>query len=1024
MVSRPASFVYLSVVGNVFLGLLFLGILGSPRTASAGASFIRGDSDASGVVDVTDAVHLLTYKFLGGAAPTCMDAADSNDTGEVDVSDAVYTLIFLFIGGLQMPAPGLACGADPTDNDNLSCLSFAPCPQVQPEAQKVNHLINRIAYGPDPETLNRVNAIGIDDTIEEQLNPSGIDESQNTELNSRLVALQVQRLPSKDTKLVPGAAAWRYFKGSQAPPADWKTAGFDGSSWIFGVAPIGYGYNDNATVLADMPKNANQPGYLSVFLRKEFTFSTAPANLILRVDYDDGFVAYLNGTEVKRVGLAGNPPAYNVAATGHNSSGFEDFDISSKKNLLAAGKNVLALQVHNNRIDGGDLKINVELVSREILPGDPIVEYGNIDKVKAMAHVRGIYSKRQLQTVLADFWENHLTTDYDKLVEYLDNLTNSDATDAMSAAQAQREAATLEAKEYEYLLEHALGNFGDLLRYSAKSPTMLVYLDNILNVKGVANENYAREILELHSFGVDNGYTQQDIENAARAFTGWGICKVSPENYGDPHAPCGPDFNDIIFLNQGAGWKYLKGTAEPTPDGNGNPTTAWTAVDFDDNAWAAASDQMGYEKGIGYGDNDDATDLSKLVPPMQNNYLSVYLRRSFNVTDPYAFKNLILDVKYDDGYVAYLNGIEVGRTPNLKNYGNPPAYNRQTAEGHEVTEDPLLVNLNKFLDILKVGKNVLAIQVHNSSPASSDLSLRPRLVDREILPGSIENGDPNGVWSFHFFPDRHDYTAKSIFPGKPYFLSIPAKTLNDPVKGLADANDMINKILEALPTAQFICTKLIQKFVSDEVPPALLADCIATWNSTVPKGNIEEVMRTILTSEEFWSEAAYRAKVKTPLEFVNSSVRALNAQTDGLALKQPMLDMGMEIFTRDEPDGWPELGVEWIDTSGFLNRIKFVQDLLAKDSTLQGAPLGSNVVSIFDANDAKTADAIVTFMNDLLYAGTLRPDETAILLQFLTTDDNYSSLPLVWTNPPTTSYKSRVETGVSLMLSLPQWNFQ
>ena len=65
----------------------------------------------------------------------------------------------------------------------------------------------------------------------------------------------------------------------------------------------------------------------------------------------------------------------------------------------------------------------------------------------------------------------------------------------------------------------------------------------------------------------------------------------------------------------------------------------------------------------------------------------------------------------------------------------------------------------------------------------------------------------------------------------------------------------------APPTAQFICKKLIKKFVADEVPPSLLADCIATWNSTTPKGNIREVMRTILESEEFWSEEAYRARL-------------------------------------------------------------------------------------------------------------------------------------------------------------------
>ena len=124
-------------------------------------------------------------------------------------------------------------------------------------------------------------------------------------------------------------------------------------------------------------------------------------------------------------------------------------------------------------------------------------------------------SRKQLQTVLAEFWENHFTTDYDKVAEYLDDLINSDASDAMSTAQARAEAAQLEYLEYQFLYDNALGNFGDLLLFSATSPTMMIYLDNVLNVRSDANENYAREILELHTHGVDHAYKQEDIGQGA-----------------------------------------------------------------------------------------------------------------------------------------------------------------------------------------------------------------------------------------------------------------------------------------------------------------------------------------------------------------------------------------------------------------------------------------------------------------------------------------------------------------------------
>jgi uncharacterized protein (DUF1800 family) len=69
---------------------------------------------------------------------------------------------------------------------------------------------------------------------------------------------------------------------------------------------------------------------------------------------------------------------------------------------------------------------------------------------------------------------------------------------------------------------HALGKFRDLLFASAQSPAMLVYLDNVRNVKGEPNENYAREIMELHTLGFNAGYSQQDVQELARALTGWG----------------------------------------------------------------------------------------------------------------------------------------------------------------------------------------------------------------------------------------------------------------------------------------------------------------------------------------------------------------------------------------------------------------------------------------------------------------------------------------------------------------------
>ena len=73
---------------------------------------------------------------------------------------------------------------------------------------------------------------------------------------------------------------------------------------------------------------------------------------------------------------------------------------------------------------------------------------------------------------------------------------------------------------------HALGKFPDLLAASAHSPAMLVYLDNAQSRQPSPNENHARELLELHTLGVDGGYTYSDIQAVARAFTGWSVDRL------------------------------------------------------------------------------------------------------------------------------------------------------------------------------------------------------------------------------------------------------------------------------------------------------------------------------------------------------------------------------------------------------------------------------------------------------------------------------------------------------------------
>ena len=137
-----------------------------------------------------------------------------------------------------------------------------------------------------------------------------------------------------------------------------------------------------------------------------------------------------------------------------------------------------------------------------------------LDELYAAKVIRAVHAQNQLQEVLVDFWLNHF------------NVYIQDGFARYSTAAYERDA----------IRPHALGKFRDLLGATAAHPAMLYFLDNYLSratvtvggrtVRGL-NENYGRELLELHTVGVDAGYTQDHVIDAARCFTGWGIDNLS-----------------------------------------------------------------------------------------------------------------------------------------------------------------------------------------------------------------------------------------------------------------------------------------------------------------------------------------------------------------------------------------------------------------------------------------------------------------------------------------------------------------
>lgn len=181
--------------------------------------------------------------------------------------------------------------------------------------------------------------------------------------------------------------------------------------------------------------------------------------------------------------------------------------------------------------------------------------------------------------------------------------------------------------------------------------------------------------------------------------------------------------------------------------------------------------------------------------------------------------------------------------------------------------------------------------------------------------------------TFVFRPQIHDAGEKIVLGHH-----LPAG------RGIEDGEEVLDILASNPATARFIARKLVVHFVSDSAPPALVERVAQTYMRT--DGDIREMMRTIATSPEFFSRAAYRSKVKTPFELVASALRAMGASPDTTHRTAAMVGrLGQPIFGRQTPDGWPDHGDAWMNTGAILNRINF--GLALANGRIPGASLAT-----------------------------------------------------------------------------------
>ena len=149
-----------------------------------------------------------------------------------------------------------------------------------------------------------------------------------------------------------------------------------------------------------------------------------------------------------------------------------------------------------------------------------------------------------------------------------------------------------------------------------------------------------------------------------------------------------------------------------------------------------------------------------------------------------------------------------------------------------------------------------------------------------------------------------------------------------PGGGIQDGLKVLDILAHHRSTARFISKKLAMRFVADNPPPSLIDKMAQTFLRK--DGDLRAVMETMFNAPEFWSEGAYRAKLKSPLEMVASSVRALGAEVDfTFPLSQQLVQLGQPLYRKQEPTGYTNAGAEWVNSAALLARMNFAVALAA-----------------------------------------------------------------------------------------------
>jgi len=397
--------------------------------------------------------------------------------------------------------------------------------QVTPmdtNALLVSTVLNRLAYGPTPDELERVTAMGPQAYIDEQMQPELINDP----------------LPF-ETVTTNFGSGWQQFTVTGTA----NTSGTGTNLYVYLNVP-GDCFLDDIQVFA-----TNNPG-VNLVRNGDFESPLSTNDWVVSPNHSASAIT----TTASHSGSASLHVIANAGGTTQGSAIWQP--VTGLTNGVRYTLSYWFLPSASNQLSSLTVRFSGSWVTSTPYPVSSYTKliYGgaSIDDLRGWHALRAVQSKRQLLEVLDQFLENHFVTQYSKSSDYFTTYYSDGNLTAQLAGQLEFK----ENQRWRQALMNPQCTFYDLLRISAESPAMIIYLDTV-NSKGngsnIANENYARELQELFTFGVDNGYDQNDITIMSRAWTGWSVNIMAATNEFNPLA------TDLRTLNPGVAVSNLVG---------------------------------------------------------------------------------------------------------------------------------------------------------------------------------------------------------------------------------------------------------------------------------------------------------------------------------------------------------------------------------------------------------------------------------------------------------------------------------